>query len=312
MPQPHYQDRACTGNALIMGTARGKRAFFLGADGWLRGVTYRQVWLPGENVAQCMVTKRPTFRPDYQTDYGAHVVNGVDFAHGKEGATPRLVDGWAWNQCKGMERSCACGFYAYHRSGHSTYGFVSPAGGWGQRVHGVIEGYGKVILGPEGYRAQKARVLAVALRSPSEAEADGHRRRVALTALRDQAQYLLDEPLSGFAFGTYASLTFTATALGVAGFTGNAGWLAGAGASGLYAIATEYVSRRTDGKGREHLRKMIASIEEDLTNYPESFADAHTRFRENYPDVATYESQQRMDRQWPTPSLAHLAEGGDE
>lgn len=46
---------------------------------------------------------------------------------------------------------CGCGFWAYHDG--SSY----PAG----PVSGVIEGYGRVTIGPRGFRAEKARIVAL-------------------------------------------------------------------------------------------------------------------------------------------------------
>jgi hypothetical protein len=49
---------------------------------------------------------------------------------------------------------CACGFYAY-LNGHNEYNHVS-------RVTGIIEGYGETLIGTRGFRAQKAKILALA------------------------------------------------------------------------------------------------------------------------------------------------------
>jgi hypothetical protein len=50
--------------------------------------------------------------------------------------------------------TCSCGFYAY-LNGFNEYNHAT-------RVTGVIEGYGETLIGSRGFRAQKARILAIA------------------------------------------------------------------------------------------------------------------------------------------------------
>jgi hypothetical protein len=52
-------------------------------------------------------------------------------------------------------QSCSCGFYAVFdptKTGYSNY-----------PVSGMIEGWGEVILGPHGFRAQKAKIVALSI-----------------------------------------------------------------------------------------------------------------------------------------------------
>lgn len=57
------------------------------------------------------------------------------------------------------ERACGCGFWAYwHVKRHDLGGFSSAL-----PVVGVVEGSGKVIVGPEGFRAARAKIIAIYL-----------------------------------------------------------------------------------------------------------------------------------------------------
>lgn len=304
----HYSDRDCTGSALINGTARGRRAFFLDQNGWLRGVTYRQVWLPGENIAQCLVTKPVTGAPIL--DDLPFKTAGVGFAHGEAGVVPVLLPNQEWARCEGLDRDCACGFYAYHSAGGAQYGFLGPAGGWGQRATAVVEGYGKVIVGRLGYRASKARVVAVNLPTPSQSTRDAELRLMELMKMRAEAKELLDTPMTGLAYGTTISLFVTAAFFGFTVYTGSPAYIAPAAGWALAAGYTERKSRQIDRTGRAQLRELIKQIDDDIARMP-SAEEARKRFRENYPDVDVYENNaEQMFKDWPVESLAHLA--GDQ
>jgi hypothetical protein len=60
----------------------------------------------------------------------------------------------------GSNSRCGCGTWAYwDMQGLSASRFAT---GKGLPVLGVIEGYGRVLLGPRGFRSQKARITALA------------------------------------------------------------------------------------------------------------------------------------------------------
>lgn len=52
--------------------------------------------------------------------------------------------------CAGVEEKCTCGFYAYHAPGDSY-----------EDAFGVIEGYGIVVVGTQGFRCSKARIIGL-------------------------------------------------------------------------------------------------------------------------------------------------------
>lgn len=64
-----------------------------------------------------------------------------------------MCDRWH-KQLPHLYAGCSCGFYAY-LNGFNEYNHYT-------RVTGVIEGYGETLIGSRGFRAQKARILAIA------------------------------------------------------------------------------------------------------------------------------------------------------
>lgn len=128
-----------SGPALVLGSVRGRRSFGATAMGHLTGVFHTQVWEPGENRAQCrhdggVVEQRPDGRIVVRTSS----VREIGTTHGLAG--------------------CTCGFYAYYRQDPYT----TPG-----RLSGIVEGYGRVVLGTAGFRSEKARILALLLPEPA-------------------------------------------------------------------------------------------------------------------------------------------------
>ena len=111
---------------------RGTRAFNLDETGWLRGVTYPYSWYPEENVALCL----------RQAQKGKWELNPKP-----EHSVAKCTHG------------VGHGFYAYF-NGSNTYSH--PLIG---RPEAVIEGYGTglhaTVIGSKGFRAGKARIIAL-------------------------------------------------------------------------------------------------------------------------------------------------------
>ena len=106
-----------------------------GPRGGLRGVFKSAFqWGAGTNHAVCLRTARPS---------------PVDMVDGKPHAL--------------MMPECDCGFWAYTADTH-ILSLTGPA------VLGVVEGWGRCVLGPHGFRAERARIVALAF--PTRAEAD--------------------------------------------------------------------------------------------------------------------------------------------
>ena len=129
--------------ALVAGSVIGVRAWRINGGGqlWPLSVRTAPPWEPGENLATCY----------------------------KERARPELVlcENPDCPIChrgphQGFEADCVCGFYAVWQPMTVPVNHEAP---W--YVSGVVEAYGRVVLGPGGFRAAKARVLAMCGTHPS-------------------------------------------------------------------------------------------------------------------------------------------------
>lgn len=126
---------------LAIGSVTGARWWHLQVPGWparslrpdelsLAGVNASQgfLWEPGENNARCL--RRSLF---YQ-----------------------LLSGWIAGEHEVPEESCACGFWAYWQVPvqPNPHSFRIP-------VLGVIEGWGRTLIGDRGFRCARARITAL-------------------------------------------------------------------------------------------------------------------------------------------------------
>jgi hypothetical protein len=124
------------------GFVRGVRAFNITKQGILVGVVYRQWWLPGELRAACLQSgKNDKYHIVYNGGDGWDVSNDYE-------NFPELDHS--------ME-NCRHGLYAFY-DGSNDYHNSSTS-----RVSGVVEGYGEVMIGPRGFRASKAQIVALTL-----------------------------------------------------------------------------------------------------------------------------------------------------
>jgi hypothetical protein len=138
---------------LALGSVYGVRWWSLDRTGLLRGV--KAVWLPEENVADCIngSMMSPTAR------------SFRDWARGAgPSELPRELhqDGLPPVHETPVEQ-CTCGFYAFWEAEPPPVGGHFP-------VAGVVEGYGRTVIGNRGFRCQRARI--VALHVPLAADAD--------------------------------------------------------------------------------------------------------------------------------------------
>lgn len=127
----HFSTRPFATGSLI-----GKRAFSVNPYGrngpYLAGPRFPQPFGPGVNHARCV------------TPMMNMSILAVD--------APSL---WSSMPEACVERGCACGFYAYTTEGRE---FEAP-----NRMNAIIEGFGKCVVGPLGFRAGKARLLALVM-----------------------------------------------------------------------------------------------------------------------------------------------------
>lgn len=142
------------GIGFALGVVRGARSFRVDALGRLTGVVYKQnVWKPGENEAECLKQDDPfgiipnwlyTHTVPKRSGFWGGVRDVVELVaepEPKPEPPPHTLD------------TCKCGFYGYydgsddyHQQGH---------------VSGVVEGYGETVIGTRGFRAMKARIVAL-------------------------------------------------------------------------------------------------------------------------------------------------------
>lgn len=118
------------------GVVRGVRAFDVDALGRLRGVTYKHIWTPGENRAECRRGDTEWSRMQLSLSRYMGVADSSESNDGPH----------SMNDCKH-------GFYAYY-DGSNDYHDKA-------RVSAVIEGYGEAVIGSRGFRCMKARIIAL-------------------------------------------------------------------------------------------------------------------------------------------------------
>lgn len=183
----------------VAGNVTGLRAFRIDTLGRLTGVTYHDVWTPGENQAQCH--KEPDYdamrtailgqfypnttrmfsrggiitSPNY---YSTSAMPSTDKPTSHKKAADLVED---THTLAGVD--CTCGFYAYFDGGNDYLSTPSSGGysyGGGifvttgtedkaPRVGAIVNGWGVVTVGSRGFRAGKAEV--VALISPKSEQA---------------------------------------------------------------------------------------------------------------------------------------------
>lgn len=178
----------------VAGTITGLRAFRIDTLGRLTGVTYKDVWTPGENVAVCHADN--TFANaiqmaaalSAQIDLTFNSQRGFDRKGKKAKGIPKIPTpgekaAKLTHALAGI--ACQCGFYAYFDGGNdylsqawASGGAITISNGYlvtggsedrAPRVAAVVNGWGLVTVGSRGFRAEKAEV--VALISPKSEQA---------------------------------------------------------------------------------------------------------------------------------------------
>lgn len=175
------------------GSVRGTRSFSVDKLGRLTGVSYKQVWTPGENTASCRKDDDPwraqlhqiTRSLSYSIPSPYSSAGTVAIGHGSYPQPPKRswVDAVLGVPAPEIEKAvrdaeeekaraeaerlaaeeerrkrdsladCTHGFYGYYDGSNDYY----KAG----YVMGVVEGYGETVIGTRGFRCMKARILAI-------------------------------------------------------------------------------------------------------------------------------------------------------
>lgn len=129
---------------LAVGEVYGMRMWRMDKYGRLYARNWKGTWRPGVNVAKCI--KREWVRS------GPYVVSTGDFTFRENHEHPAPSE------------SCSCGFYAYTDSFHAeTQPFTESNGE--EVILGIIKGTGRTLIGTQGFRCEKAEI--VALRDPT-------------------------------------------------------------------------------------------------------------------------------------------------
>lgn len=136
----------------VAGSLTGVRVFDVDSLGRLRGVSVAAVFKPGENVAECRGGEFTRTMRTYMQTLQASL-------YGPSSATldPPPLNATATTAKKAHHvghADCSCGFYAYYDEGSN------PHDGPG-KVTALIEGYGVCAVGTRGFRAEKARLVAL-------------------------------------------------------------------------------------------------------------------------------------------------------
>lgn len=134
---------------LVVGSITGLRSFDVDSLGRLTGVRYPGVFRPGENVAQCRASSLSPLALSLLATGTAWT-----FSRTTASANDKPETEVAKQEHRAAGLSCSCGFYAYFDDGDNPH--HKPG-----NVLGVVEGYGSVTVGSRGFRAEKARLVAL-------------------------------------------------------------------------------------------------------------------------------------------------------
>lgn len=153
------------GLGLAPGTVRGTRSFGVDNYGRLVGVTHPQVWTPGENDAAC---RAGGLSLGWLLGSGAVAAGG--YIPGPPNPQPKTMSsltrrmlGYSDPEEQAASEAspkpphsfenCACGFYGYFEGSNDFHDE--------KRISAVVEAYGETVIGTRGFRAMKARIVAL-------------------------------------------------------------------------------------------------------------------------------------------------------
>jgi hypothetical protein len=176
-----------TGLGFAPGVVRGVRSFNVDKFGRLTGIVYPQVWKPGENNASCRADDGPMNYGYTMTSAGQIFVRS-QLSTPASPPSPSSQSIWARHlglghggfdlpaveepkpkpRAKHSLDTCKCGFYGYF-DGSDDYHDKG-------KISAVVEAYGEVIIGTRGFRAMKAKIVAVRVRADKDGIA-GHMAR---------------------------------------------------------------------------------------------------------------------------------------
>lgn len=192
------------GIGFAAGVVRGTRSFAVDKLGRLTGVTYPQVWTPGENQAVCRkeegglyvslqrltgfyqgaypnlgrTTVISTYSPPASPPKRTWMDKVIGSAHVQETVEKFVEDQAARAEAEReaeeqarREAEEAARRDTLANCPHGFYGYYDGSNDYYRHgyVMGVVEGYGETVIGTRGFRCMKARI--VALRLPKHVDA---------------------------------------------------------------------------------------------------------------------------------------------
>lgn len=262
---------------LYLEPVRGVRAFDVDALGRLSGVSFPTIWTPGENVAKC--DSRRAHEETMNTLY-ARAGMARSTSRADKDLTPKPI------QDTHMP-NCSCGFWAFY-NGENEYANS-------RRVTAVVEGYGTVVRGPKGFRAEKSRIVAIHL--PSAGKSSG-------AWMRQVQRFWMmgkDDSDNGWLW-VFFMFALTGMCLGIggaiSGFIVGSPWaasvsLAAAIACAWFGSAAIYSEGAIKYSRRDHRRAVAKSGPEA------SRLEVLAKVRRNYPDAAIFSTTRSMLRAFP-------------
>lgn len=157
------------GTPFVAGSLIGLRAFRIEPEGRLSGAVFPIPFEPGENVAHCAAEEWEWFRTRVpnRSLLGLTLTVVSQRLHREILASLDERPSWAlfkkrpepWvHRVAGVR--CHCGFYAY-TDGANEYAPNGENAVGVPSVEAVIEGYGTCTVGERGFRASKARLVAL-------------------------------------------------------------------------------------------------------------------------------------------------------
>lgn len=143
----------------VAGSLTGMRAFRVDKYGRLTGVTHAQVFRPGENVAVCRKAEHEAMQASWRglsVSLWAPSFLVSDQPPTPPAAKPLTAEAVETPTTRHRVGSvdCGCGYYAYFNGGNDYKKQDRTIGA-------LVEGYGVCSVGERGFRAEKARLLAL-------------------------------------------------------------------------------------------------------------------------------------------------------
>lgn len=270
----------------VAGSITGLRSFRVDKLGRLAGVSYPYIFTPGENTAACHASE-DAWGASPMSSYYALLGLRRPSSYGVVATRPDLVSqitatapGVATTprvkpEHHVAQEKCGCGYYAYFDGGSNPYHDEDD------NVLALVEGYGTVTVGERGFRAEKAKLVALIDPAPKPVQSWRHPRWFDWMADHSNSVTgglgIVGGPLGlAFAIATVASGTLLGALLLIPAFVAGA-W----GTASFHGISRNYptvhdLSRCHDGgrktKNRRDSRPDFALVQR------------------NYPDVPVYSS----------------------